>query len=90
MRFIRQELKPLIEMLNSPNVEDNNLALEIFNTHYKGDKRAVKLLMRKSKLDCNYIKDKNHVIIDKKYFVNINKKDQSYIISQDYSLWKNY
>jgi hypothetical protein len=46
--------------------------------------------MRKSNLDCNYIKDKNHVIIDKKYFVNINKKDQSGVIAQDYSLWKNY
>lgn len=90
MRFIRQELKPLIEMLNSPNVEDNDLALEIVNTHYKGDKRAINFLMRKSKLDCKYLTDKNCVIIDKKYFVNINKNDQGRIITQNYSLWKNY
>ena len=90
MKFIRQELKPLIEMLNSPNVEDNDLALEIVNTHYKGDKRAVKFLMRKSKLDCKYLRDKNYVITDKEYFVNNNKNEQSRIMSQDYSIWRNY
>ena len=90
MRFIRQELKPLIEMLNSPNVEDNDLALEIVNTHYRGDKRAINFLMRKSKLNCKYLTDKNYVITDRKYFVDVNKNNQRGMVAQDYSLWKNF
>jgi len=78
MEFYRRELKSLINMLNSDSTEDNNIALEIVNTHFKNNKKIVKHLIRKSKLDIKYIY-KNGVVVGKEY-----------IIGNIGTLWSNY
>lgn len=65
---MKKEFQPLIDMLNSDNVEDNNLGLEIVDTHYNDDKRTISYLRRNSDLDYKWITNNDGVIIGKKKY----------------------
>lgn len=69
---MKRELKPLIDMLNSEDPDDNNLGLEIVNTHYKDDKRVIKYLIHQSNLNYVTITNNKGVIVSKEFFVNPN------------------
>jgi hypothetical protein len=69
---MKRELKPLIDMLNSEDPDDNNLGLEIVDTHYKNDKRVIKYLMYQSNLNTVSITNNKGVIVSKRFIVSPN------------------
>jgi hypothetical protein len=69
---MKRELKPFIDMLNSKDPDDNNLGLEIVDTHYKNDKRVIKYLMRQSNLNSVSITNNEGVIVSKRFIVSPN------------------